>query len=117
MKVRVKEKLSAWLLLSVFVPMVVLSSLHVHPDQILSTDTCHLCIDHVVHNGHISAIKAHVDCPLCAFQSSVFQPGKTQHIAAAPQLSVQLDSWYAPAIVTDNVSDLYTRGPPHSFCA
>lgn len=47
---------SAWMLLSVFLPMVLLSSLHVHPELLIDNEPCHECIEHTVHNGHIAAV-------------------------------------------------------------
>ena len=65
---------SAWILLSVFLPMVLISSLHIHADYLSGTETCHDCMEHMVHNGHITDANSEVDCPLCAFQSNIYQP-------------------------------------------
>ena len=39
-----KSYWSAWVLLSVFIPMVLLSSQHVHPELITGDMPCHECI-------------------------------------------------------------------------
>lgn len=108
---------SAWMLLSVFIPMVILSSLHVHSTLPGDGEPCHECIEHTVHNGHITAVKATVDCPLCAFQSNVYQdaqetePHYSQHV-----VRLIMDS-AVPAIVIGTVTARLSRAPPFTFCA
>ena len=108
---------SAWVLLSVFIPMVLLSSLHVHPEPLVDGQPCHECIDHTVHNGHIAAVKASVDCPLCAFQSSVYQ-GETeiQIHSSQPSCRVEMD-WTVPMTVVGFQGTQQSRAPPFTVCA
>lgn len=109
---------SAWVLLSVFVPMVLLSSLHVHPDLLEDGEPCHECIDHTVHNGHIAAVKAAVDCPLCAFQSNVYQGGQEAAAPHADQPVIRLMADRpAPSVTLDVTGVKPGRAPPCSFCA
>lgn len=64
-----RERISAWIMLSVFVPMVLLSCLHIHTVPSVSID-CDECVEHVHHAGHITRYDAHVDdCVLCRFLS------------------------------------------------
>lgn len=107
---------SAWLLLSVFIPMVLLSSLHVHPELAGNNEPCHECIDHTVHNGHITAIKATVDCPLCAFQSSVYQ-GEAEVVVHISQQVCHVETvWTTPALFMGHASIKQSRAPPFTFC-
>ena len=112
-----KSYWSAWVLLSVFIPMVLLSSLHVHPELLTDNAPCHECIDHTVHNGHIAAVKASVDCPLCAFQSSIYEGEQetTLHIyRQVTHLAVE----YMVASVTVGIHGTTpSRAPPFTFCA
>ena len=65
--------IASWLLLAVFVPMLVLSSLHVHEDGAASAVTeCADCLHHSCH-GHLTqmATWAH-DCVLCQFLTLSF---------------------------------------------
>jgi len=118
MRLKGKSYWSGWVLLSVFVPMVLLSSLHVHSEwNYMSETTCHECLAHAVHNGHIDALKAHVDCPLCAFQSNVYQ-GEENISPSHYQSAVELEEeCQVPAIATGDISIKQTRAPPASFCA
>ena len=66
------RRLSAWLLLSVFLPMLLLSSLHVHESVPVSSG-CSECVNHIPHQGHLSLNTIHVnDCVLCQFATLPF---------------------------------------------
>ncbi len=60
---------SAWMLLAVFVPMLLLSSLHVHEQASHSGASCTACVDHHC-GGHLDqqSMQLH-DCVLCQFVS------------------------------------------------
>lgn len=68
---RMKRTLSVWVLLSVFVPMLLLSSLHVHSDiDNPVEDSCEVCVNHIPHSGHLSLQPVHLaNCVLCQFAS------------------------------------------------
>lgn len=72
MSTKTKRRFSAWLLLSVFMPMLLFSSLHVH-QQTASQQDCTECVNHVPHGGHLSfnTLDVH-DCVLCKFTSLSF---------------------------------------------
>ena len=73
MKKGLKRQLYAWLLLSVFVPMTVLSVLHVHESGIDTTAVCSACVNHQAHAGHLTTgIDDIHDCVLCQFLSLNF---------------------------------------------
>ena len=68
MNLTTKRHLASWLLLAVFLPMLVFSSLHVHEGSASQTEKeCSDCIHHNCH-GHLTqtATWAH-DCVLCQF--------------------------------------------------
>lgn len=73
-----KELYKAWLLLLVFVPMVVLSSVHVHtlPENVsVNCDQCH---EHMHHGGHFTTPTSHLDdCVQCRFLSQQYEKGVT----------------------------------------
>jgi len=112
-----KAYISAWVLLSVFVPMVLLSSLHVHPELLQHSKPCHECLEHTVHNGHITAVDATIDCPLCAFQSNVYQ-GEEETTPQYSQPVIRLVMDCAVPSTTIGVTGIkQTRAPPFTFCA
>lgn len=112
-----KASVSAWVLLSVFLPMVLLASLHVHPEFMQGSMPCHECIDHTVHNGHVTAIKASVDCPLCAFQSNVYQ-GEQEAMPSFIQQATPVErACTVPMTVAGTTPHRQSRAPPFSYCA
>ena len=64
-----QRRFSAWMLLAVFVPMLLLSSFHVHEQASLAGASCTACVDHHC-GGHLDQQTLHLhDCVLCQFVS------------------------------------------------
>lgn len=73
MSIRQRRTVSAWALLLVFLPMLLLSSLHVHEGADAGETTCTECVNHIPHAGHVSLQTIHTDnCVLCQFASLPF---------------------------------------------
>ena len=68
MKLDNRRLVASWLLLAVFVPMVIVASLHVHQDVAAATATeCADCMQHNCH-GHLTQTATWMhDCVLCQF--------------------------------------------------
>ena len=76
MKNKGKRLWSAWLLLAVFVPTMLVSSLHHHGIESTMVD-CADCLHHVHHPGHLQALTISLDdCVLCQFLSLLYVPAK-----------------------------------------
>lgn len=61
-----KRALAARILLSVFLPMLVCLSLHVHQRVYSGEGECYECAHHLPHHGHLSVAQAAIcDCLLC----------------------------------------------------
>ena len=67
MNLTTKRHIASWMLLAVFVPMLLLSSVHVHETGETIETECADCVHHNCH-GHLTAMAtwAH-DCVLCQF--------------------------------------------------
>ena len=66
------RKWSAWALIWVFVPMLVLSAFHTHGETIVPAEECQECMHHV-HHSHFATADLCVDnCVLCQFQLLTF---------------------------------------------
>lgn len=84
MNVKTKRRLSAWMLLSVFVPMLLLASLHVHQESDMATVSCTDCANHIAHSGHLSLQTIHgTSCVLCQFVSLPFIAATVTLLAVA----------------------------------
>lgn len=69
-QLRNKRQRYAWILLSIFVPMLMLASLHVHKQQADVSAECYSCLHHLHHSGHLQTTTFHGDnCVLCHFLS------------------------------------------------
>ena len=60
-----KVAVPAWVLLSVWMPMLLISALHIHSDVQPAVD-CNQCVQHVHHSGHITQGGSSIDdCVIC----------------------------------------------------
>jgi hypothetical protein len=68
-----RRHIASWLLLAVFVPMLILSSLHVHERSVAAPEKeCVDCVHHSCH-GHLTQMASWThDCVLCQFLSLTF---------------------------------------------
>ena len=68
-----RRHIASWLLLAVFVPMLVFSSLHVHEEGAASAVTeCADCVHHTCH-GHLTQTASWThDCVVCQFLTLTF---------------------------------------------
>ena len=64
-----KRRIASWVLLAVFLPMLLLSSLHIHDFPTAVQDSCEACVDHHC-GGHFGqqTLSMH-QCLLCEFLS------------------------------------------------
>ena len=76
MFIRRKKRIRiAWLLLSVYLPMMIAVSLHRHGEAAVADTAfyCQDCVQHVHHAGHIMPLQnAFHDCVLCQLQTVPF---------------------------------------------
>ena len=72
MKEGVRRKIASWLLLAVFLPMLLLSSLHTHEPE-FQEEECAECVHHQSCPGHLASgtLTLH-ECVLCQFLSLTF---------------------------------------------
>jgi hypothetical protein len=72
MNVDKRRQIAAWVLLAVFLPMLILSSVHVHESDGLHADECHECVHHHCH-GHLGELTTTMHaCVLCQFLTLSF---------------------------------------------
>ena len=113
MKLTMKRHIASWVLLAVFVPMLVLSSLHVHKASSSVTETeCSNCVHHNCH-GHLSQMTIAIhDCVLCQFLTLKML---TVAIVAVTLYIHVCRIYYAQLLLSDCVACcgiIVTRGPP-----
>ena len=108
-----RRHLHAWILLGVFLPMLIMASVHVHTPYEETAVSCYDCVHHVHHDGHLSSSTLSLDhCVLCHFLAF-------NYLQAAPFVAVFLtalfafDLCYAPdKLHHTQLRILAPRGPP-----
>lgn len=72
MNVDRKRYIASWVLLAVFLPMLILSSVHVHDSGSYIEEECNECVHHHCH-GHVGELANTLHaCVLCQFLSLSF---------------------------------------------
>ena len=109
-----KQRLFAWMILSVYVPMVLLASLHVHSindfSRAVDCDQCHTAVHH---SGHITAGNHHIDeCLSCRFLSTQIDVPRTVTSLVVKQVTTQLEYYLAGDPVVRVVAQPSLRAPP-----
>ncbi|MBR1595134.1 MAG: hypothetical protein IJ726_07350 [Phocaeicola sp.] len=116
-KERLKRKISAWILLSVFIPMLIASSLHIHGGEVTMNDSCHECINHIPHSGHL--IAGHMglhSCILCQFLSIAYLAASSTAVVLF-SASSRVDFYFIPQFCQSfQGNNTSGRAPPFSFC-
>lgn len=74
---------AAWILLAVFVPMLLLASLHRHAGvEPMPEESCYACAHHLHHAGHLAAMDHKpAACVLCQFLSIPYLAPATVTVA------------------------------------
>jgi hypothetical protein len=113
MKRQRKRVTAAWLLLSIFISMIMLSGIHYHQPVTHISAECADCVHHIHHSGHFTIAAEHIDdCVLCQFLSLVY----TAATASLLVLFINFiqRGWFLlhSPIIQRELSLWYTRGPP-----
>ena len=109
-----RQQLFAWIILLVYVPMVLLASLHVHSlndfSKAVDCDQCHTAVHH---SGHITASNHHIDeCLSCRFLSTQIDVPRTVASFVVKPLAAQLEFFLACEPVVRVVAHPSLRAPP-----
>lgn len=106
---RTFRHIASIVLLAAYLPMVVLSSLHIHHETIDNVENCADCANHVAHPGHIDTMHHHQsDCQYCLFLSLNYDvQAAEQSMAPYPMLEVVAPMSSSPMLPIHH-------GVPHS---
>lgn len=110
------RNIAAMMLSAVFLPTLLLVSLHRHqPVAEGDSSVCSECASHVPHS-HLSGINHTDDCLICQFLTVVWMPSEEE---SAVQPAVESSEWYdASAGQAPHILFLVPslRAPPAVFC-
>jgi len=110
--VMTKRNIASWVLLAVFVPMVILSSLHIHESSNLFGNDCKECLQHQCH-GHLGELTVSMhDCVLCQFLTMSFLAATVFVVVLFNNvLRIQV-AWLQGDIQLENCGIPTLRAPP-----
>ena len=109
-----RQQLFAWIILLVYVPMVLLASLHVHTlnefSKAVDCDQCHTAVHH---SGHITTSNHHIDeCLSCRFLSTQIDVPRTIASFVLKPVAAHLEFFLACEPVVRVVAEPSLRAPP-----
>ena len=112
MNVTTKRHIASWVLLAVYVPLLLISSLHIHETPDAGEPMCAECVHHQCH-GHLSQLSDGMhQCMLCQILTLTY-------VAAAAGALLcyccRCEAVYAPCCQTPSltlVGCISLRGPP-----
>ena len=108
-----RQKTFAWIILCVYVPMILLASLHVHTINESVVVDCHDCHTAVHHSGHFTPSQSHHgDCLSCRFLTTLVDTPKDAVNFLIKQSVSKIDFHKATAPVVAMVAHPSLRAPP-----
>ena len=112
MKVTIRRQISAYVLLAVFLPMLVLSSLHIHESAENAEASCTECVHHHC-GGHLTQMTKHMhECVLCQFLTLPMLVAAAVLLAVVLNKGLRLYALNRCRIVTVTCGVISLRGPP-----
>ena len=109
-----RQQRFAWIILLVYVPMVLLSSMHVHSlHEYSELVDCTLCETSVHHQGHITAsAQHHGECLSCRFTSTQLVVPDDYSQDIDNQCVVKLEFAHSAEPISQILVRPMLRGPP-----
>lgn len=109
-----RQQFYAWVMLLVYLPMVLLSSGHIHTLQEYSESIdCHQCETGLHHCGHITTDTQHHDeCLLCRFLCTQVVVPEQQDLDHDIQLAVKMEFCQVTESFSRSVAHPSLRAPP-----
>lgn len=117
MSLKIRTRLFAWILLSVFVPMMVMLSLHHHEAHHDHETACVECAHHLPHAGHLSSEQETFhDCVLCQFYGVPYLLSSLVQMPSPSCFETVTRIAPCTGIVKSEGYAIPQRGPPSCVC-
>jgi hypothetical protein len=112
MNLEKKRYIASWILLAVFLPTLLLSSLHIHHESEAYAEQCTECVHHQCH-GHLSQLADTMHhCVLCQFLTLTFVAGSVGSVIFFCFVSATHQSQPLCGHSIKGCGIIVTRGPP-----
>lgn len=110
------ERKRLWLsrvMLCVFVPMLMLASVHVHKASADASASCYACLHHIHHDGHLSSKTLSIDsCLLCHFLTTPYVTATVVAIVFAATIIIKACRQPNIKVVATSYGAIRLRAPP-----
>ena len=107
-----RRHIASWLLLAVIVPMLLLSSVHIHENHVSEQATCVECVAHHCH-GHITPAEVSFDtCVVCQFLTLSFVAAALSVVALVFNVLRIHPALKSSQVCSARWGKIVTRGPP-----
>jgi len=112
MDITTHRRISARILLAVFLTIQVLAIIHIHED--MGEDViCHDCVAHVHHNGHLSSASFAIDsCLICQFLSLPYTMATALLLIAIFHTETRHYGCFAERLYNTASQFVFLRAPP-----
>lgn len=112
-KVKTKQKIASRVLLAVLLPMLLLSSLHIHPQQPSAvSEECTDCVQHHCAGHIVQQVQTLHDCVLCQFQSLPMVVVTGVDVAPVDNVCKLDIAQCRQPLLSQEMGFIVTRGPP-----
>lgn len=107
-----KRQIAAFVMLAVFLPILLLSSLHVHQSAEAAEETCVDCL-HNHCGGHLTQTTVHMDdCVLCQFLTLPMLAAVAVVVTIALKKGLRLHAYNQRRVTSVACGVVSLRGPP-----
>ncbi len=111
--ITMKRRRLARLLLCIFLPMLLLASVHEHGQVADASMDCYQCLHHIHHGGHLTTEAfSMANCLLCQLLSTPFEPSSAVVVPAMAALLVAVVATVVAAVVAGRRGTACLRAPP-----
>ncbi|MBO7100431.1 MAG: hypothetical protein J6V98_00220 [Bacteroidales bacterium] len=113
MKMNRRTRISAWVLLAAFLPLLVVSSVHTHRLPSSEAEVCHQCVAHEAHPAHLGVpvVSVH-DCVFCHLMSFYYLGSAALLVAVLLPVCLAGSMGLPSAVVAGRVGLPGLRAPP-----
>ena len=107
---------AAWLLLMLYVPLLIATSLHMHT-EVADDPVCEECLHHVCHESHFSQVGFSVDdCLFCQLSSLPIMLPTVLVFTPLMNFALKQKGHPVAFVSARSYSSIPPRAPPYSFC-
>ena len=107
-----KRHIASWVLLAVYLPMLIISSLHIHDTSMEGATECTECVKHQCHGHLIQLMDGMHQCVLCQILTLTYVASATGPLVLSQSRRKVARAIYRQAHSTTDAAFVSLRAPP-----